>query len=197
MATLRIGLTGGIASGKSSVARRLAERGFVVADADRLVAELYQPGGAGAAKVAELFGSDLLHPDGSVDHEQLATRVFADAETRRRLEREIHPLVGARFAEIAASTPGIAVFEAPLLVETGGHRNFDLLITVEAPPELRLRRAVERGLDEDSARARMAAQASGEQRRAVADRVIENDGSWEHLEATVDDLADWLRAQAE
>ena len=154
MVALRVGLTGGIASGKSTVARLLEKHGFLVSDADRLVAELYQAGAAGAAKVAELFGAELLRPGGAVDHAKLATLVFEDTAARRQLEQAIHPLVGTRFAELAAGADGVVVFEAPLLVETGGYRNFDLLITVEADSELRLRRAVERGLAGDLQRPR-------------------------------------------
>jgi dephospho-CoA kinase len=180
---LRIGLTGGIASGKSTVARQMAEAGFTVVDADRLVAQLYRPGGAGAAAVRELFGDRVLRADGAVDHAGLAEVVFGDPEARRRLEAAIHPLVRQRFSEIAEqvgdeqSPSEVAVLEATLLVEAGYPPDFDLVVTVEADEATRLRRAVARGLPEEAARARLAAQGTGEQRRAAAHRVLSNNGS--------------------
>lgn len=166
----------------------MADRGLTVTDADGLVAELYRPGQPGALAVAELFGSDVLDARGGVDHQALAALVFADPEARRRLEGAIHPLVGARFEELASQTPGIVVFEATLLVETEGYRRFDALVTVEADDEVRVRRAVERGLDEAAARSRLAAQASSQERIAVADFVIWNEGALGDLEAQVDRL---------
>ena len=197
MARLRVGLTGGLASGKSTVARLLAAHpGLLVVDADVLVAELYRPGGPGAAAVATLFGPDCIAPDGGVDRRALAARVFADEQARRRLERAIHPLVRARFSALAEAHGGVAVLEATLLVEAGFRDLFDLVVTVEAPAELRLVRAVARGLPEDDARARLAAQGSGDERRAASDLVIVNDGDLASLEAAVEDLAAMLRARA-
>lgn len=197
MSRLRVGLTGGLASGKSTVARWLAEAGFRVVDADRLVAELYAPGGAGAAAVAELFGKEALTPEGGVDHRRLALTVFRDAEARRRLEAAIHPLVRRRFAEVVGETEGIAVLEATLLVEAGLVRDFDLVVTVEAPEEIRLRRAVERGLSEGEARARLAAQASSEARRAAAGLVLDNGGELAALTPQVAALIAELRRRAD
>lgn len=191
---LRVGLTGGIASGKSTVAELLRDRGFMVTDADQLVAELYRPGEAGAIAVEQLFGPGYLDSKGGVDHHALAERVFEDSDARRQLEAVIHPLVGRRFTERAAKE-SVAVFEATLLVDTGGYRGFDLLVTVEAEPELRITRAIERGLSEEAARARMAAQASRDQRAAVADFVIDNDGTIEQLEQQVARLAAELEAR--
>ncbi len=180
--TIRVGLTGGIASGKSTVGRLMAEAGCTVTDADRLVAELHQSGEAGSRQVAELFGSEYLDEHGATNREKLAELVFGDDEARTQLEAALHPLVGKRFAELVERSSGLVVFEATLLVETGGYRNFDALVVVVADAELRVQRAIERGLDESQARARLAAQATDEQRLEVADFVIRN-------ESTLDDLA--------
>ncbi len=186
-------MTGGIAAGKSTVAKLLADQGFTVVDADRLVAELYRPGGAGAAVVDELFGADFLDASGAVDRKRVAERIFADPEARQRLEARIHPLVRERFAEIAATAQGSAVLEATLLVEAGYAPDFDLVVTVEASDALRRERAIARGLSPTDADARQAALGGGEQRRAAAHRVIENEGSREDLERQVEDLAQEIR----
>lgn len=187
MTALRIGLTGGIAGGKSTVGAMLAELGCVVTDADALVAELYRPGQPGAQAVADLLGPKMLKADGSVDKDELGRAVFADPASRKRLEQVIHPLVGQRYLEVldAAGDDAIVVFEVPLLAEGGGRGRYDAVITVEAPSELRLERAVERGLGRAQAEARMAAQATSDERRAVADFVIENAGDLEELRAQV------------
>jgi len=191
---LRVGLTGGLASGKSTVARRMAELGCRVVDADRLVAELYAPGAPGAAAVEDLFGPDLLDPSGAVDRPALAERVFADTEARARLEAAVHPLVRRRFEEIAAgASEEIVVLEATLLVEAGYADAFDYLVTVEADPATRLARAVERGLPEPEARARLAAQGDGSRRLAAADRVLPNKGTLEELLTRTDELVEDLR----
>jgi dephospho-CoA kinase len=185
---LTVGLTGGLASGKSTVARWLGELGCTVVDADRLVADLYRPGAPGAEAVRRLFGDGMLDRSGAVDHRKLGALVFADPEARRRLEAAIHPLVGEAFRSILDAARGIVVLEATLLVETGGADRYDVLVTVEADPELRLRRAVERGVDPESARARLAAQASSEARTARADYVLWNEGGLDQLRAQVDAL---------
>ena len=183
LANLRVGLTGGIASGKSTVGRLMADSGCTVTDADQLVASLYRPGRPGAEAVQNLFGAEFLASDGSVDKQKLADLVFADADQRRRLEQAVHPLVGMAFAELVQSTSGVVVFEATLLVEGGRSSTFERLVTVEADPELRLRRAVERGLEIDEARARMAAQTDEATRSSAADYVIRNEGSLDDLSA--------------
>lgn len=190
---LRVGLTGGLASGKSTVARWLAEAGVQVVDADRLVAELYQPGGAGTEAVRNLFGPEVLDERGGVVHARVADRIFRNPEARKALEAAIHPLVGKRFAELAAEAKGIIVLEATLLVEAGFAPAFDLVVTVEAPCELRLERALERGMDEDSARARILAQGDGEPRRLAAHRILDNSGDLRHLRHQVDELIGELR----
>lgn len=192
---LRVGLTGGIASGKSTVGKWLEEAGCTVTDADRLVAELYRPGEPGAEAVRGLFGAAVLNDDGGVDHEALADRIFSDPEARRSLERAIHPLVGQRFQELVARSRGIVVFEATLLVETGGGRGFDVLVTVEADPGLRLERAVARGLSRQAAEARLATQASPQERMAAADYVLHNDADLAALRRQVDELVEALRAR--
>lgn len=193
MSRVLVGLTGGLAAGKSTVAALLAERGCTVVDADRLVAELYRAGEPGAARVRELFGPEVLDATGAVDHRALAARAFTDPAQRRRLEAAIHPLVGERFREVAQRHEGIVVLEATLLVEAGWAPSFDLVVTVEAPPELRLQRAIARGLPEEEARRRLAAQGEGDARRAAAGRVLWNDGDRAHLATQVDELVRALR----
>lgn len=185
---LRVALTGGIASGKSTVGGWLRELGCIVSDSDQLVAELYQPGQPGTAAVRKLFSKDLLDADGAVDRAKLADRVFADPAELRKLEAVIHPLVGQAYASLVARSEGILVFEVPLLVETGGADRYDAVVTVEARPALRLQRAVDRGVDPASAKARIATQTDSASRRAVADYVLENEGSIEDLHRQVEDL---------
>ena len=193
---LPVGLTGGLASGKSTVSVWLREAGFEVVDADRLVAELHQPGGAGAAAVRGLFGPEMLDEHGGVDHAKVAARVFSDAKARKALEAAVHPLVRKRFEEIAAHAQGVVVLEATLLVEAGYAPLFDFIITVEAPCELRLERAIARGMDPESTRARLLAQGDGEERRAAAHRLIDNSGGVEHLRRQVDELIEELNRAA-
>jgi dephospho-CoA kinase len=191
MGDLRIGLTGGLAAGKSTVGRWLEEAGIPVLDADKVVAELYTSGAAGAALVQSLFGDGFILEDGSVNRPRLAEVVFSDSEARRRLEAAIHPLVRDRFEAYAVSQP-VAVLEATLLVESGLDAECDLVVTVEADPVLRLRRAVARGMEEAEAIRRFEAQGSGEQRRAAADRVLWNNDSPDELRRQVDELVQHL-----
>jgi dephospho-CoA kinase len=193
---LRIGLTGGLASGKSTVAGWLRDTGFEVVDADRLVAELYQPGGEGAAAVRALFGPEMLDARGAVDHAKVADRVFHDPEARAALESAIHPLVRKRFEELTAKAKDVIVLEAALLVEAGYAPDFDFLVTVEAPCELRYERAAAKGMDRDSARARLLAQGDGDERREAAHRLIDNSGDLEHLRHQTHELIDELRRLA-
>lgn len=195
MKRIEVGLTGGLAGGKSTVARLLAEHGCHVVDADRIVAELYAPGQPGADAVARLFGPAALTADGGVDHEAVAHRVFTDRDARRRLERAVHPLVRDRYAAWAAEREGVLVMEATLLVEAGLAPDFDLVVSVEAAPELRLARAVGRGMEPAEAARRLAAQGTGMRRREVAHRLLDNDGSPAELEAVVAELVAELRAR--
>lgn len=192
---LRIGLTGGIGSGKSTVAARLAELGAVVIDSDLLAREVVAVGSPGLARVVERFGAGVLLPDGSLDRPGLGRLVFGDPAALADLNAIVHPLVRARSEALtaAADARGAAavVQDVPLLVETGLAGGYDKVIVVEAPLELRLERLAGRGLDAETARARIAAQASDEQRRAVADVLLDNSGSVEQLRAQVD--AAWAR----
>lgn len=185
---LRIGLTGGIGSGKSTVSALMAQRGAVLVDADRIAREVVEPGTTGLAQVVDAFGGAVLTPDGALDRAALAAVVFSDPRARARLDGIVHPLVRARTAELVAAAPedSVVVNDVPLLVETGQPGSYDLVLVVEADPETRLARLVRRGLAEDDARARIAAQASDEQRRAVADVVLDNSGTPEQLAEQVD-----------
>jgi dephospho-CoA kinase len=192
---VRIAVTGGIGSGKSAVAARLAALGAVVVDADRIAREVVEPGTPGLAAVVAEFGPDVLTPDGALDRAAMAAIVFADPERRAALEAIVHPLVGRRSAELlaAAAQGSVVVYDVPLLAESAGdalgrRSEFDAVVVVEAPLETRVRRLVSRGLTEADARARIAAQASDEQRRAIADRVVVNDGDLAALDAAVDRL---------
>lgn len=192
----RVGLTGGIASGKSTVGRLLAEAGFRVIDADRLVAEIYGPGEEGTEAVRELLGDEFLDPDGAVDHAAVAARIFADEDARAQIEAAIHPLVRHRFAALAAGTDDVVVLEATLLVESGFGEDFDLVVSVEAGSDVRFARAVARGADPDDTRARMAAQGTGAARRAGAHWLVLNNGTPEGLAAVVDHLIAEIRRRA-
>ncbi len=186
---VRIGLTGGIGSGKSAVSRLLAEHGAVVIDADLIAREVVEPGTPGLKAVVEEFGPEVLRPDGTLDRERLGAIVFADEAARLRLNAIVHPLVGARSEEIVAAAPpgAVLVHDVPLLVENNLAGNFDLVIVVEAPERIRVERLVEhRGMTTDAAGARIAAQASDDERRAVADVVIRNDGTLDDLRTQVD-----------
>ena len=187
---MRVGLTGGVGSGKSTVARLLAEHGAVVIDADAIAREVVEPGTPGLAAVVEQFGADVLTADGALDRPKLAALVFADGEKRAQLNAIVHPLVGRRTAELMAAAPpdAVVVYDVPLLVESDLAGGFDLVVVVEARVETRLARLAGRGMAEADARERMAAQATDDQRRAVADVVVDNDGSVEELTQNVDDL---------
>ncbi len=186
---LMVGLTGGIGAGKSAVAKRLAQLGAVIIDADRLAREVVEPGTEGLAEVVAEFGSGVLGPDGALDRPALGRVVFGDPAARQRLEKIIHPRVRARTAEIAAAAPdgSVVVNDVPLLVESGLADRYPLVVVVEADLDARLARlARDRGMSAGEARARIAAQATDEQRRAVADVVVVNNGDFEALAARVD-----------
>lgn len=194
-----VALTGGIASGKSTIAGRLASHGAVVVDADALVRELQQPGQPVLLAIAAEFGEHLLLADGSLDRAALGSVIFADRDARQRLNAIVHPAVGAestrRFrAAFAADPHAVVVYDVPLLVEARPDDPWDLVVVAHAPAETRIRRLVElRGMDEADARARVASQASDGRRLAIADVVIETDGelaaTHEQVDLLWDDLA--------
>jgi dephospho-CoA kinase len=184
----KIGLTGGIGAGKSAVSRLLVAHGAVLVDSDLIAREVVAPGTPGLAAVAAEFGPGVLGPDGSLDRPALGAVVFADPERLAALNAIVHPLVRARSAELeaAADPDAIVVHDVPLLAENGLAPLYEQVIVVDASDEVRLDRLVRlRAMSEDEARARMAAQATREQRLAVADLVVDNNGSLEELAAQV------------
>ena len=186
---LRIGLTGGIASGKSTVAGRLAARGAAIIDADVLAREVVEPGTPALAAIVERFGSAVL--DGSdLDRARLGALVFADPAARRALEQIVHPAVRSRADELERQTAArFVVHVIPLLVETGQQDSFDVCVVVDIDPETQLRRLMARsGLAEPDARARIAAQVERDTRRAAADFVIDNSGEPTDLDAQIETL---------
>ncbi len=188
---LRVGLTGGIGSGKSTVARRLQQLGALVIDADAVAREVVAPGTPGLAAIVDRFGEHMLLEDGSLNRAALASQVFGNAEARRELEAMTHPLVQARTQEIITFAPQdqVVVYDVPLLVENRLGVGYHLVMVVTAKPAIRLARLAEqRGMSEADARARMDHQATDDQRRAAADILLENNGTAEELEATVDAL---------
>lgn len=185
---MRVGLTGGVASGKSTVSGLLRELGAVVIDADQLAREVVERGTPGLARVVEEFGEGLLTPEGDLDRPAMGRLVFGDEQARRRLEAIVHPLVFERYAEAeaAAGADDLVVHDIPLLVESGRAGDFDAVVVVDAPRELQLERMVaHRGWTREDAESRIAAQATREQRRAVATYVVDNTGSLEDLRARV------------
>ena len=177
---LRVGLTGGIGSGKSTVAALLAERGAQVIDSDLIAREVVEPGSAGLRAVVETFGESVLTEGGALDRQVMAARVFQDPEARERLNAVVHPLVARRSAELleAAAPDAVVVHDIPLLVEAGLAASFPLVVVVHVDPEVRVHRLVEqRGMSSSDARARIAAQATDEQRRAAADVWLDNSGA--------------------
>lgn len=190
---LLVGLTGGIGSGKSAVAAMLAEHGARVIDADAAAREVVTAGSDGLLAVVDEFGPEVLDEHGELDRARLADIVFADPQARRRLNAIVHPLVAARIEAMLTeeSAGGVVVYDVPLLVEGSvqDRHDFDIILVVEAPEELRIQRLVgDRQMTEDQVRARMAAQATDEQRRAVADVVIVNDTSPGDLSAAVENV---------
>ncbi|MBF6239708.1 dephospho-CoA kinase [Nocardia otitidiscaviarum] len=185
---LRIGLTGGMGAGKSTVARSLVARGAVLVDSDVIAREVVAPGTEGLAALVDAFGSDILAADGSLDRPALAAKAFASDAARTTLNSITHPLVGRRTAELIAAAPAdaIVVQDIPLLVENGLAPFMNLVLIVDAAEETRVRRLVEfRGVDEADARARIAAQATDEQRRATADVLLDNNGAEDAVIAAV------------
>jgi len=184
-----IGLTGGIGSGKSTVARRLVELGAVEIDADLLAREVVAPGSEGLSEVAKRFGEDLISTDGSLDRPLLAQRAFASEQDRKDLEGILHPRIQKLSRERIAAESGLVIYTIPLLVETASTLPFDKIITVSAPEDIRIARLVEsRGMSVEEATARIKAQATDAMREAVADYVIHSDCSMEELMNQVDKI---------
>ena len=201
---LRVGLTGGIGSGKSEVSRRLAARGASIIDADLAARDVVQPGTPGLGQIAAVFGPGVLRPDGSLDREQLGRLVFADPGLRAKLNAIVHPLVHERMRQLeqqAIAAPdqrgrpaAIIVHDVPLLAENGLGRGFDTVLVVDAPDDQRVQRlAATRSMTAAHAQDRMAAQASRPQRLAIADIVIDNSGTLDDLDRRVDEVWAVLR----
>ncbi len=191
LSMLTVGLTGGIGAGKSEVSRLLVECGAVLIDADRIAREVVEPGTPGLAAVVDAFGEEVLTADGSLDRPRLGSIVFADPDKRAVLNSIVHPLVGVRSRELeqAAAEDSVVVHDVPLLTENGLAPLYDLVIVVDASAETQLARLVgRRGMSEEDARARMAAQATREQRREIADIVIDNDVPLDELERRVKEV---------
>lgn len=187
----RVGLTGGIGSGKSTVSARLAEHGATVIDYDRLARDAVLPGTPGLAAIRERFGDDVIAGDGTLDRPALGKIVFGDDAARADLEAITHPAIFELAVVMESTVPedGVVVHDHPLLVEIGMAGTCDLVIVVDVPEDVQVQRLVElRGMSEEEARARMAAQASREVRRAAADVVLENTASIADLETRVDEL---------
>jgi dephospho-CoA kinase len=197
---LRVGLTGGIGAGKSEVSRRLAAQGAIVIDADAIARQVVAPGTPGLAEVVAAFGPGVLRSDGSLDRVKLGEIVFDDAELRTALNSIIHPLVGARMRELEqkAGQGAIVIHDVPLIAENNLASAYDLVVVVDVPPRIQLDRLIKhRGMTREQARARLAAQATREQRLAIAGIVIDNSSSLAELDRQVGELWTVLRrAQA-
>jgi len=199
---LRVGLTGGIGSGKSAVSDRLAALGAVILDGDKAARAVVEPGTPGLAQIADAFGPVVLQADGSLDRPKLAGIVFTDDNARATLNAITHPLIHQYLREaeesaVAASGPDLVlVHDIPLLAEGQRASGFDLIVVVDVPPEVQVARLAGRGMPEDQARARMAAQATREQRLAIADLVIDNSGSLADLDRRVGEVWAELRRLA-
>jgi dephospho-CoA kinase len=196
---LLVGLTGGIGSGKTTVAGMLRDRGAVILSADAFARQAVAAGTAGFAAAVALFGPGVVAPDGELDRPAIAKRVFADPELRAALEAIVHPEVRRRIAEGIAGEAGsdrVVVVDSPLLIETGAHRGFPVVVVVSASTPTQIERLAARGMDEDDARARLAAQMPLEEKAAVADVLLDNEGTESELEAQVDRLWTDLSARA-
>ncbi|WP_340640859.1 dephospho-CoA kinase [Nocardioides zhouii] len=197
--TVRVGLTGGVASGKSTVSTILAELGAVVIDADLIAREVVARGTPGLDAVVAEFGPELLTPDGDLDRPAMGALVFGDPDARKRLEAIIHPLVHRRSAELEeqAGDSAVVVHDIPLLAEVGRAGSFDAVIVVDAPPELQVSRMVEdRGWTREDAESRIAAQATRDDRLAIATYVVDNTGTRDELRAQVEEIYAVLAARA-
>lgn len=196
-----IGLTGGIASGKSVVAARLAEHGAVVVDADRIAREVVEPGTPALSRIAEEFGGEVIASDGSLDRQALGALIFASPEKREALNAITHPAVGIRSKELfraaaAADPDAIVVYDVPLLVDAGRTDEFDLIVVVNASTETRIARMMQlRGMTRDEAMHRINSQATNTERLAIADVVIDSNGTLEQTREQADALWEKLSAR--
>jgi dephospho-CoA kinase len=194
-----IGLTGGIASGKSTIARRLAEHGAIIIDADIVSREVVAPGSPALASIALEFGEDMIDSEGALNRAKLGAVVFSDAEKLEKLNAIMHPAVKTRSAEVLAKAradnpDSVVVYDVPLLVEADIARNYDEIIVASAPEETRIKRMIQlRGLTDEEAKARIGAQASEAKRLAIADVVIDTGGNLQHTLEQVDALWDRIR----
>lgn len=176
-----IGLTGGIGSGKTTVARMLGDRGFHVVDADAIARDIVAPGSPALQELSESFGSGILLPDGSLNRGELAARAFVDKEHTALLNSITHPRIQEETQKRIAAAPGDVIYDMPLLVDNDLHHDMDLVIVVDVDPETRVKRLAGRGIGEEDARRRIAAQIPDEVRRAAADIILDNNGSVEDL----------------
>lgn len=191
-----VALTGGIGSGKSTVAARWVELGATEIDADILAREVVEPGSEGLAQVAAEFGHDLIRSDGTLDRQLLATRAFASPERRRKLEAILHPLIQERAKALTSSIEGLIVYTIPLLVETQSPLQFDRVVTVSCPEAVRVDRLVTlRGLSPEEAMARIRSQATDQERERVSDTVIDSDCTLDELLARADEVFACFGAQ--
>jgi dephospho-CoA kinase len=189
-----VGLTGGIGSGKSTVASLLAERGAIVIDADAIAREVVEPGTPTLAKLVERFGPEILAADGSLDRAALAERAFVTEEDKKDLEAITHPAIGEEFLRRVAEAPeGVVVHDVPLLVESTRGFKYDAVIVVEAPIDVRLDRLEARGVPRDDAQRRIGMQASDADRRKVATWVVDNSGPRDELERQIEKI--WAELQ--
>lgn len=196
MGMLRVGLTGGIGSGKSEVSRRLAAHGALVIDADQIAREVVEPGTSGLDEVVAEFGTDVLTPEGELDRSRLGEIVFADQERLERLNGIVHPRVGERTEELMEQAPpdAVVVYDVPLLVENELQAMYDVVVVVDTPEDVQIQRVMtNRDMPEEQARARVRAQATRERRRAVADIVIDNSGTETELDTHVSEVWQLLK----
>lgn len=195
--TLRVGLTGGIASGKSTVSALLANAGFSVIDYDLIAREVVQRGSVGLQQISEQFGTEFIDGEGNLDRARMGEHVFGNQEALRALEAITHPLILSTVQERDAAARGIVVHDNPLLVEMGGHQACDVVVVVDAPEGQQIARMVaNRGMSETEARQRMANQLSSADRLAAADIVIDNSGDLAALERRVAEVVTELRQRA-
>ncbi|KIH97357.1 dephospho-CoA kinase [Streptomonospora alba] len=194
-----MGLTGGIGSGKSAVARRLEGHGALIVDADQISREVVEPGTSGLEEIAAEFGDDVLTEEGRLDRPRLGEIVFSDTAKLAKLNAIVHPRVGARTEELmkGASADAVVVYDVPLLVENDLGGLYDVVVVVDVPEEEQVARVVHnRGMDADQVRARINAQAARDRRRAAADIVVDNSGTPEDLDARVAEVWEYLRTRA-